>query len=279
MVVFLVIIIALGWFFGFYYNNPVILYGAVIFSVVMNLISYWNSDKIVLKISGARPANRDEHFDLYTSVENLAITAGLPMPKVYIIEDSVPNAFATGRDKDHAAVAFTTGLLQILDKAELEGVVAHELAHIGNRDILLQTVVVILVGFIALLSDLFMRSMFFGGNGNNKNGGGWIVLIGIVLAILSPLVATLIQLAISRKREFLADATGALLTRYPKGLASALQKITQHSGKMKRANHAMAHMYISDPYGAKEKKVSFFHKMFLTHPPAQERISALLGSK
>jgi len=278
MAVFLVIIIAIGWFLAQFYGDSTILYIAVAFSLFMNFFSYWFSDKIVLKMSGAKPATREEYFDLYTVTENLAITAGLPMPKLYVIKDSVPNAFATGRNKEHAVVAVTTGLIEILERNELEGVVAHELAHIGNRDILLQTIVVVLVGFIAILSDMFTRSLWFGGGDRDNKAGGWLVIVGIALMILSPIIATLIQLAISRKREFLADATGALLTRYPEGLAGALQKIEAYSRPMKRASHATAHMYISNPFGGdKTREAGFFEKMFMTHPPTQERIVALRG--
>lgn len=281
MSLFFVIIMMIGWFVSWYYNDVSLLYIAVIFSVGMNIFSYWHSDKIVLKMSGAKPALKEEYYDLYTIVENLSITAGLPMPKVYIINDPVPNAFATGRDEKHSAVAFTTGLLSILDKTELEGVAAHELAHIGNKDILLQTVVVVLVGFITLLADFFLRASFHG-NDNNREGGGRLqiimIVLGVLFTILSPIIATLIQLSISRKREFLADATGALLTRYPEGLASALEKISANSGKMKKSNHATAHLYISDPFGKKDgKKLSFMHKAFLTHPPVEERVKALRG--
>jgi heat shock protein HtpX len=276
MTMFFIVIIAFGWFFSFYYNNPNILYFFVIFSILMNFFSYWYSDKIVIKLAGAVPANRTEHFVLYTTVENLAITAGLPTPKIYIIKDNAPNAFATGRDKEHAVVAVTTGLLSILDKTELEGVVAHELAHVGNRDMLLSTVVVVLVGFISILADFFTRSMIFGGHRDNNNkGGGALVIIGIVLSILAPLFAVLIQLAISRKREFLADASGAMLTRYPEGLANALQKISQYSKPMSHQSKAIAHLYISDPKGIKiGKKIGGF---FATHPPVEERIKALIG--
>ncbi len=273
--VFLLIIVGLGWGFSYFYNSPVILYGAVAVSMVMNIVSFWYSDKIVLSMSGAKPATREEYFDLYTVTENLAITAGLPTPKLYVITDPAPNAFATGRNKDHSAVAVTTGLLERLNRTELEGVIAHELAHVGNRDILLQTVVVILVGFVALLSDFFLRSMVFGRGGDERDGrlGLIIAIAGFVLAILSPIVATLIQLAISRKREFLADATGALLTRYPEGLASALEKISAYGAPMQRASDATAHMFIANPFGG--KSVSGLHKLFMTHPPAAERIKAL----
>jgi len=282
MAAFFVVIIFLGWFLSHYYGNPVILYGFFAFSVLMNIASYWWSDKIVLAMSGAKPASREEFFDLYTVTENLSITAGLPMPKLYVIHDSAPNAFATGRNKEHAVVAVTTGLLQILDRSELEGVIAHELSHIGNRDILISTVVVVLVGFITLLADFFMRSLWFGG-GNRDNRpegrlGAILMLIGVVLTILSPIIATLMQLAISRKREFLADASGALLTRYPEGLASALQKISQYSRPMAKANHATAHLFIANPFGKKANGgVSFLTKIFSTHPPVEERVRALFG--
>lgn len=276
MLLFLGIIIALGWFFSVTYNAPHVLWGAIILSILMNIVSYWYSDKIALSMSGARPATREEFFDLYTVTENLSISAGLPMPKLYVIADPVPNAFATGRNPEHAAVAATTGLLQILNRTELEGVIAHELSHIGNRDILISTVAVVLVGFVSLISDFFLRASFFGRSGDDNRGGNAIfVLIGFALALLSPLIATLIQLAISRKREFLADASGALLTRYPDGLASALEKIHSHAGTLRRANHATAHLYIANPFGGKEGKRSFLTKLFMTHPPVEERINAL----
>lgn len=276
MAVFFIVVIAFGWFFSYYYGDPNILYIFVVFSILMNIFSYWFSDKIVLKLAGAKPANREENFDLYTSVENLAITAGLPMPKVYIINDPAPNAFATGRDKDHAVVAVTTGLLGILDKTELEGVIAHELSHVGNRDMLLSTVVVVLVGFITILADVFMRNLFFGRSRDNDNkAAGILMLVGIVLSILAPLFAILIQLAISRKREFLADASGALLTRYPEGLAGALRKISEHSQPMARQSGAIAHLYLADPKGYKiGKRIG---GLFATHPPVEDRIKALIG--
>ncbi|MCX6713610.1 MAG: M48 family metallopeptidase [Candidatus Vogelbacteria bacterium] len=274
MAVFLAIVIALGWLISFYYNNQAILYIAIIFSLVMNFASYWWSDKIVLSMAGAKPANHDENMELYHLVENLAITAGLPLPKIYIIQDQAPNAFATGRDKKHAVVAVTTGLLGMLNKNELEGVIAHELSHVGNRDILLQSAVVVLVGLIAILSDMFIRSRFiFGGGDNDNKAGGIMAIVGIVFIILSPIIATLIQLAISRQREFLADSSGALLTRYPEGLASALEKIGGYNQPMKKASNAMAHMYISNPFGA--KAVKGVAKLFMTHPPIAERVARL----
>ncbi len=279
---FFVVVILLGWFISYYYQSPNILYFAVFFSIAMNVASYWWSDKIVLTITGAKPASREEFFDLYTVTENLSITAGLPMPRLYVINDQAPNAFATGRNKEHAVVAATTGLLALLNKSELEGVIAHELSHIGNRDMLVSTVVVVLVGFVTLISDFFMRSLWFGGGGNRNRGGGQLgavlVIIGIVLAILSPIIASIIHLAISRKREFLADASGAILTRYPDGLASALQKISQYSRPMAKANHATAHLFIANPFGRKANgSVGFLTKIFSTHPPVAERVRALLG--
>lgn len=280
MTLFFVVVIGLGFFVARYYGNPTILFFFVIFSIVMNIAGYWFSDKIVLKLSGAHEADKARYWDLYTSVENLAITAGLPMPKVYVIEDPAPNAFATGRDKEHAVVAVTTGLLAMLEKNELEGVIAHELAHIGNRDMLLSTVIVVLVGFVSILSDFFLRSMLWGGGRSRDDNGRAVtilMIIGIALAILAPIFAVLIQLAISRKREFLADATGALLTRYPEGLANALRKISTYSAPMKKAHDATAHLFFANPFG--KKKNSGLHKLFSTHPPAEERIAALLGQK
>jgi heat shock protein HtpX len=272
MSLFFIIVIAVGFFFSQYYGNPNILYFFVLFSIGMNIISYWYSDKIVLSMSRAKQIKKEDNFELWNIVENLSITAGLPMPRLYIIEDSAPNAFATGRNKQKAVIAVTTGLLQILNKNEIEGVIAHELSHIGNRDILLSTVVVVLVGFVSILADMFLRSMIFSGGRRDDRGGGILMLVGIILSILAPIFAVLIQLAISRKREFLADASGALLTRYPEGLASALEKISQNSRPMKYANKATAHLFISNPFSA--QKVS---NLFATHPPTQKRINALLN--
>jgi len=273
MSVFLVVIISLGYFISYYYNSPGILYVAIIFSLLMNVTSYWWSDKIVLSMAGAKEAKHDEYTELYHIVENLSITAGLPMPKVYIMTDASPNAFATGRNKDHAVVAVTTGLLQILNKNELEGVIAHELSHIGNKDILLSTVIVVLVGFVSILANIFMRGGMGRGRGDNK-GGNIFAIIGIIFVILSPIFAKLIQLAISRKREFLADASAVLLTRYPEGLAGALQKISEANIPMQKANNATAHLFIANPFGGAGKKVS---SLFSTHPPVEERIKALVG--
>ncbi len=279
MAVFLSIVIAIGWAISFYFNNPAVLVIAVIFAIVMNITSYWFSDKIVTAIAGARPADEREFSDLHNIVENLAITAGLPKPKIFIINDPAPNAFATGRNAEHAVVAVTTGLLSMLNRSELEGVIAHELSHIGNRDMLLSTVAVVLVGFVTLISDFFLRSNILGGRGNDNNKGNPILMIiAVALIVLAPIVATLLQLAISRKREFLADASGALLTRYPEGLASALQKIGAYATPMKRANNATAHLYISNPFGAKVA-MGGIAKLFMTHPPIAERIKALVGTQ
>jgi heat shock protein HtpX len=274
--VFLAIVMGLGYFLSVYYNNPGILVFAFILSLIMNIASFWFSDKIALSSARAELADEIHYRELHNIVENLSITAGLPKPRVYIIPDAAPNAFATGRDKEHAAVAVTVGLLQILDRSELEGVIAHELSHIGNRDILLQSMVVVLVGFISLLSNIFLRSMMWGGGGrdDDRKGGNLLAIVGIVLLILSPIIAQLIQLAISRKREFLADASGALLTRYPEGLASALQKISGAGIAMTSASDATAHLYISNPFGG---ALTGLHKLFMTHPPTEDRVKALLN--
>ncbi len=286
MGVFLAFIVAIGYFASDYYGNPAIVYFAIIFSIVMNISGYWFSDKVALAVSGAKPIQREENRELYRIVENLSITAGIPMPALFLINDPSPNAFATGRDKNHASIAVTSGLLGMMDKTELEGVLAHEMSHIGNRDILLQSVIVVLVGIIAMMSNIMMRSNFRGGNRDREGGNAIIMIIGIVLVILSPIVATIIQLAISRKREFLADATGALITRYPEGLASALQKISDYPRGLAKASNATAHMFIANPFGGdsdsdgaldKNEKISWLAKMFMTHPPVEERIKALLG--
>lgn len=276
MALFLVGVIGLGYFLSFTFNNPVIVYVAVVFSLGMNFFSYWYSDKIVLKMTKAVPANRELHRELYRVVENLSITAGLPIPRIYIIPDRTLNAFATGRDQAHAVVAVTQGLLAKLDKNELEGVIAHELAHIGNRDILLSTVIVVLVGFVSLLADFFWRFNFFGSGDREGRGNIIFLIIGVALLVLSPIVATIIQLAISRKREFLADATGALLTRYPEGLASALEKISaENVMPMKHTSQATAHLYIASPFGTSGFKG--LNKLFMTHPSVEERIKILRG--
>lgn len=275
---FLGVVMAIGWAISYYYQNPGILIFAVIFALATNLFAYWNSDKVVVAMAGAKPAGEQEYPELHNIVENLSITAGLPKPKVFIIQDPAPNAFATGRNKEHAVVAVTTGLLGMMDKSELEGVLAHELSHIGNRDMLVSTVAVVLVGFVTLASDFFLRSTVLGGGGRDRDsrGNALLAILSIILIVLAPIVATLMQLAISRKREFLADASGALLTRYPEGLASALRKIGGYAAPMRRANNATAHLYISNPFGP-GAKTSALAKLFMTHPPIEERIAALLG--
>lgn len=272
MAAFLVVVMAVGYAASYYYNNPAILYLSLVFSVGMNIYAYWNSDKVAIASSGAVPVTREQAPDLYRIIENLSITAGLPMPRVYIINDPQPNAFATGRDPKHAAVAVTTGLMQILNKTELEGVIAHELSHIGNRDILVMTVAVVLVGFIAALADMFMRMSFFGGDRENRSPLAVVAVIATM--ILAPLAAQLMQLAVSRRREFLADSSGALLTRYPEGLVSALQKIGSYKAPMHTASSATAHLFISNPFGAHEAG-RFVAKLFSTHPPIEDRIKAL----
>jgi len=281
MFFFTVFVILIGWIFGQAYDSPDILYIAVLISVFMSFGSYWWSDKIVTKMAHAKPVSHDENPELYHIVENLCITAGLPQPKIYLINESQPNAFATGRDPKHAVVAVTSGLLEKLDRSELEGVLAHELSHIGNRDMFLMTVAVVLAGFITIISDLFRRGRLFGGrrsSRDNNQAQAIIMIIAIIASILAPLAATLIRLAISRKREFLADSTGALITRYPEGLASALEKIAKDENPMPSASNATAHLYIASPFRGKQA-LNWLTKLFQTHPPVEERIQALKGMK
>ncbi len=290
---FLAVIALLGFVFSQVYGNPQILYIAVGFSVFSSLISYYYSDSITLALSGAKEVDRQSNQELYRIVENLCITAGIPTPKIYIIEDTAPNAFATGRDPKHAVVCYTTGILQKLDKVELEGVTAHELSHIGNYDIRVMTLVVVLVGTVTLLADFMLRASFFGGRkSDDREGGGQLKLVlmiaGLVLAILSPIIATLIKLAVSRKREFFADASGALLTRYPEGLARALEKISSDHEPLEAANKATAHLYIVNPFHEDDLRGpsaalrttsssgrSWFTSLFNTHPPIEERVKRL----
>ncbi|MBI2611010.1 M48 family metallopeptidase [Candidatus Kaiserbacteria bacterium] len=280
MTVFLVVVIAIGYFIAWYVNNPGILYIAVAFSLLMNITAYWFSDKVALAATGAKEADAKQYLELHRILENLAITAGLPKPRLYVIDDPAPNAFAAGRNPKHAVVAVTTGLLSRLERSELEGVLAHELSHVGNRDILVMTVAVVLAGFIAIVSDIFLRMSFFG-HGDRDNRNPILLIAGIVAIIVAPIAAQLIQLAVSRRREFLADASGALLTRYPEGLASALRKIALYPEPLRRANHATAHLFISNPFGpstslrASAQGGRFIAKIFSTHPPVEERIAAL----
>ncbi len=272
--IFLTFVIGVAYVFAGALGSRGILYGAVGFSILMSISSYWFSDQIVLKMSNAHPLDENSHREIYRLVENLAITAGLPMPKIYIMEDSALNAFATGRNPEHGVVCLTTGIVARLEPSELEGVIAHELSHIGNRDTLISTVVVILVGFVALLADWFRHIAFFGGRDNEDRGQGQVIffVVAIILSLLAPFFATLLQLAISRKREFLADTSGALLTRYPEGLARALEKISADTEPLEAANRATAHLYISNPLKGKN-----FSKLFMTHPPIEERIAILRG--
>lgn len=250
---------------------------ALVISVVMAVGGYYYSDRIVLAISRARAVTREEFPYLYHTVEGLAIAAGLPAPRCYVIEDTAPNAFATGRNPKNSVICVTTGLLQKMNRLELEGVIAHEMSHIKNYDMLLQTVAVVMVGVVALLSDWMLRSLWWGGGRRKSrdrsgNAGAILLLVGIVLAILSPLVAQLMQLAISRRREYLADASAAMLTRYPAGLASALRKIASDPEPLEAANKATAHLYIVNPLKNIGGKVN---RLFSTHPPIEERIAAL----
>ena len=278
---FLVFVIFLGWLISYLVGSYVILWIAIIYSILTSFFSYWYSDKIVLAASRAKLIKKENNPELYRLVENLCITAGLPMPRIYIVPENQPNAFATGRDPKHSAVVLTQGLLDKLKRDELEGVISHELSHIGNRDILLSTIIVVLVGAVVAITDIFFRLSFYGGFSDREDRGGGqirIVLIGIslILAILAPLFATLIKLAISRKREFLADASGALLTRYPEGLARALEKISADQTPMRTASNSTSHLFITSPFKGKQTK-KWFIKLFSTHPPIEERIKALRG--
>lgn len=272
---FLIFIIGLGYIFSLVMESRSILIVAVLFSVFMSFFSYWYSDKIVLKITKARLIKPEENKELYSLVENLCQKARLPNPKIAIIEEVAPNAFATGRDPKHAVVAVTTGLLEKLETDELEGVIAHELSHIGNRDILISTIAVILVGFVSLLASWFRYSLWFGrrqGNREEGQAGAILMIAALVLSILAPLIATLIRLAISRKRELLADAKGAAVTGRPEGLARALEKISQDSASLKSASPATAHLFITNPF-----KKGLMTKLFSTHPPIEERVKILRG--
>lgn len=275
--IFSMVIIGLGWLYGeifhYGYGNTGII-TAVIIATVMNLLAYFRGDGVALASAGAKQIQKQDNPRLYRMVENLAITAGVPTPKVYVINDPAANAFATGRDPEHASIAVTTGLMDLMNDQELEGVVAHEMAHIKNYDIRVMTIVVVLVGVVILLSDIMLRTMFRGSRESNK-GTIVLVLIGLALAILSPIFAELIKLAVSRSREYLADASGALLTRYPEGLASALEKIAKQDKPLKRANHATAHMFLANPFDPHVAKK--FEKLFSTHPPIEDRIQKLRG--
>ncbi|MEX2209480.1 MAG: M48 family metallopeptidase [Patescibacteria group bacterium] len=275
---FALLIMAVGWFASYYFGDPTILVLAVGISVAMSLFSYFGGDKVALATAGAKQIQKEDNPYVYNMVENLAITAGLPMPKVYVIDDPAPNAFATGRNPEKASVAVTTGIVKKLENEELEGVIAHELAHVGNYDIRLMMIVVVLVGIVTLLADFFLRMAFFGG-GSSREGGQLrliLMIVGFVLVLLSPIFAMLIQLAISRRREYMADATGALLTRYPEGLARALEKIDRDHKPLRSANKATAHLFIANPLKDHKKDAqSWFAGLFNTHPPIVKRVQAL----
>lgn len=279
---FLIVVIAVGYAIAWYYDDSAILYLAVAIAFATNFYAYWASDRLVLSMSRARLATREEFFDFYTVAENTAIAAGLPLPKLYVIDDPAPNAFATGRDEKHAVVCATTGLLSMMSRTELEGVLAHEFSHIKNRDMLVMTMAVVLAGFVAIVANIFLRMSFFGGGRSSDdrgNGNAILLVLAIVGIVLAPLAAKLIQLAISRRREYLADASGALLTRYPQGLASALQKLGDYHAPMQHANLATAHLFINDPFGGKGGTSGWIERLFSTHPPIADRIRALLGAK
>ena len=275
--IFVGLIILIGWVISYYSGSSLIFWLALGLSLLISLSSFWFSDKIVLAMSKARLIDKSDNPELYRLVENLCITAGLPLPKIYIINETQPNAFATGRDPKHSVIAVTRGLLEKLERAELEGVIAHEMAHIGNRDALLQTVVVVLVGLVVIMVDIFFRMGFRSSGKRDKGkGSGIFLLIGLLFLILAPVLAQLVRFAISRKREFLADASGGLLTRYPEGLARALEKISQDPVPLRAVSNATAHLYIVNPFRGRESK-NWLTRLFSTHPPIEERTKALRG--
>jgi len=270
MAVFVAIIGAIGWTVSYFYGDPSITYTVLIVAVIYALIQYFLASKLAIAMTGAKQIEKRDNPRLYRIVENLAITLGIPTPKVYLIEDSAPNAFATGRDPKHAIVAATTGLLDIMDDQELEGVMAHEMGHVQNYDIRVSMIAFGLVSAIGLLSDLVLRMLFFGGDRRESNIHPLVYVIGIIVIILAPIIAAIVQMAVSRQREYLADATGALTTRHPEGLASALEKLQKHERPMKHQNTASAHLFFSNPL-----KPGFFSKLFSTHPPLEDRIARL----
>lgn len=285
--VFLLMVMGVGWAFSYFFPQwgPIPLIIAVVVAIAMTWGSYFSSDKIALSMSRAKPADPQRDRQLINIVESLSIAAGIPPPRVYVVEDSAPNAFATGRNPEHAAVAVTRGLMAKMSRDELEGVIAHELAHVKNRDTLVMTIAVTLVGVIVLLADIFLRAMWFGGGSrdNDRGGGGaWpLMLVGLVLLILAPIFAQMMQFAISRRREFLADAEGVLITRYPTGLINALNKLKEDQTVVRTASRATAHLWIEEPIalnraqGAKHKSGAWLNRMFATHPPLDDRIAAL----
>jgi heat shock protein HtpX len=272
------VLVVLGYLLGEYWGNGFVGLGfAVVIATAMSLSAYYNGAKMVLAMSKARRIEKKDYPQLFNVVDELAIAGGMPMPAIYVIDDSAPNAFATGRNPEHAAVAITTGLLEKLKRDELQGVMAHELSHVGNRDILFATMVGIMVGSIALIADFFLRSVFWGGGrrrsrSNDRGGGNILILVGLVFAILAPVFARLLQLAVSRQREYLADASAVKLTRYPEGLASALEKIAGDQEVLEVANRATQHLYIVNPIKPFEKRAK---SLFSTHPPIEERVARL----
>ncbi len=269
-------LLILGYFLGEYYGSGYFGVGlAVTVAVITALLSYYSGDRMILGMSRAVKIEKKDYPQLFNVVEELSIAAGVPLPAIYVIDDTAPNAFATGRDPEHSAVAITTGLLEKLDRDELQGVIAHELSHIGNRDILFSMMVGIMVGSIVLISDFFLRSVFWGGGrkrSKSKGGGGPMVIVALLLAILAPIFAKILQLAVSRQREYLADASAVQLTRYPAGLASALKKISSDEEVLEVANRATQHLYIVNPIKSFEKRAK---SLFSTHPPIEERIARL----
>ena len=274
---FIVVVSIIGYFLDFFYGNGGMVFTgfAFIFSGVSAFISYYNSDKMVLAISGAKKVEREDNEYLHDLVENMSIASGIPKPRIYMIEDTAMNAFATGRDPEHSVICFTSGIVNGLEKRELEGVIAHEMSHIGNRDILLMSIVSVLVGSITLIADWFTRGRFYKSRGRRSSGHPIFFLIGLALILLSPIIAQLIKLALGRKREFLADSTAAMITRFPGGLANALRKLGQDREVLEAANGATAHLYITTPLKSKGSKDSWLAKLFDTHPPVEERIARL----
>lgn len=293
MSLFLLFVIGVGWLASVYFGSPGILYIVTLIAILINVFSYWHSDRIAVRLTRAREISRDEYFDYWNAVENLCISIGVPMPKLYVINDTSPNAFATGRSPKHSAIVVTKGLLDVMDKVELEGVLAHELAHIQNRDTLLMTSVVVLFGFVVILLDMLLHVMAFGGGDDDDGGSPLMFLVIIAAYFLMPLLLTLIRLAVSRKREFLADATAGVYTRHPEGLASALEKIGGIHQPMRHTSSATAHLFISDPFASfadspndagmhrrrGRRLGGKFARLFDTHPPIAERASALRGKK
>jgi heat shock protein HtpX len=285
LIIFIAVFCGIGYFFGYFLGegdqeHAIGVLGIFgIIAMVYAAISYYSAGKLTLAIAHAKEIHKKDHFELFTTVENLCITAGMPTPKIYLIDDTALNAFATGRSPEHAAVAITRGLLEKLDKSELQGVMAHEISHIKNYDIRLQSVTVALIGLIALISDIMLRSIFYtrrASRSRGGKGGGLFIIIGFTLAILSPIIAKLMHLAISREREYLADASGAMLTRHPDGLARALEKIKADHEPLEVANKATAHMYIENPL-RNESNMKWLNKIFSSHPPTDERIKRLRG--